>query len=225
MKAIVVGGSGSLGKALVSHLLSRAEVNLVVNVGRHGNPAAHHNVLLREDAPFTDASSRSVVQELLNMGPFNAVFCVSGGWCGGNIATDTILHDTSEMLNASLLSGIFSSNVAASLLKDSYSPLLLFCGSDAANEPTPGMISYGVAKAGLHFLAKSLAADSVAAGLPMGTRIHCIVPNILDTPSNRAAMPTADFSSWTNLELLSQDLAKWMLDAQSTASFETMITV
>lgn len=64
------------------------------------------------------------------------------------------------------------------------------------------MIGYGMAKAAVHQLTKSLAAEE--SGLPSGSLVASILPVTLDTPMNRKWMPKADTSTWTPLEFISK---------------------
>lgn len=64
------------------------------------------------------------------------------------------------------------------------------------------MIGYGMAKAAIHQLTKSLAGEK--SGLPKGSSALAILPITLDTPMNRQWMPKADKSKWTPLEFLSE---------------------
>jgi dihydropteridine reductase len=75
-------------------------------------------------------------------------------------------------------------------------------GANAALTGTGGMIAYGMAKAAVHQLTKSLASSS--SGLPKGATTLCLLPITLDTPGNRAAMPGADTSSWTPVSELAK---------------------
>lgn len=53
------------------------------------------------------------------------------------------------------------------------------------------MIGYGMAKAAVHQLTKSLASDG--SGLPKDCTSVAILPTCLDTPANRKSMPKANF--------------------------------
>lgn len=64
------------------------------------------------------------------------------------------------------------------------------------------MIGYGLAKAAVHQLTKSLSAPK--SGLPANAKAVAILPITLDTPMNRKFMPKADFSSWTPLETVAE---------------------
>ena len=64
------------------------------------------------------------------------------------------------------------------------------------------MIGYGMAKAAVHQLVKSLAASG--GGLPNESTVLAILPVTLDTPMNRKWMAKADHSTWTSLEFVSE---------------------
>ena len=53
-------------------------------------------------------------------------------------------------------------------------------------------LAYSVSKLGVIHLV-SMAADEVRG---TGITVNCVVPSIIDTPANRAAMPGADHASW-----------------------------
>eukprot|EP00164_Ancoracysta_twista_P016789 GFYU01028334.1.p1 GENE.GFYU01028334.1~~GFYU01028334.1.p1 ORF type:complete len:119 (-),score=49.96 GFYU01028334.1:150-506(-) len=87
------------------------------------------------------------------------------------------------------------------------SGLLVLTGAQASLDATPGMIGYGLAKAAVHQLVKSLATDK--GGLPEGAKCVAILPITLDTPMNRKFMADADFSKWTPLNTVAEELFKW----------------
>ena len=64
------------------------------------------------------------------------------------------------------------------------------------------MIGYGLAKAAVHQLTKSLGEDK--SGLPNGAVAVAILPITLDTPMNRKWMSGADFSTWTTLDYVAE---------------------
>jgi NAD(P)-dependent dehydrogenase (short-subunit alcohol dehydrogenase family) len=69
--------------------------------------------------------------------------------------------------------------------------------------PTAGMIAYATAKAGVAALTQALAAEV----LPRGILVNAVVPSIIDTPSNRAAMPKADYGAWPKAAQLAETIA------------------
>lgn len=80
--------------------------------------------------------------------------------------------------------------------------LLALTGANPALKGTPGMMGYGMAKAAVHQLTKSLAGKD--SGLPDDSLVVALLPITLDTPMNRKWMPNGDFSSWTPLEFIAE---------------------
>ena len=64
-------------------------------------------------------------------------------------------------------------------------------GAGAALKAAGGMGPYAASKAGVHRLTEALAEE-----LKGKVRVNAVLPSIIDTPQNRADMPSADFDSW-----------------------------
>ena len=58
--------------------------------------------------------------------------------------------------------------------------------------PTGGMTAYAAAKAGVAAITQALAAELRHDGI----LVNAVVPSVIDTPANRAAMPGADHAAW-----------------------------
>jgi NAD(P)-dependent dehydrogenase (short-subunit alcohol dehydrogenase family) len=66
-----------------------------------------------------------------------------------------------------------------------------------------GSFSYSVAKLGVVRLVEAAGAE----GMRQGVRVNCIMPSIIDTPANRAAIPDADYDRWPKPEELAAVLS------------------
>ena len=90
----------------------------------------------------------------------------------------------------------------------------MLTGAKAAFESGPSFaLSYGMSKAATHHLAKSIE-DQI--------NTVCILPTILKTPANRAAMPDADTSTWTDLETVASQICNW---CENPASVKTKLFI
>ncbi|GAA54396.1 dihydropteridine reductase [Clonorchis sinensis] len=118
------------------------------------------------------------------------------------------------MWKSSVWSSCIASCVAAGFLAPD--GILVLTGAQPALEGTPGMLGYGMAKAAVHQLTKSLAAEG--SGLPAGAHVTAILPIMLDTPMNRKWMPKADRSTWTPLETLAKVFMDWIEGKDRPAS-------
>ncbi|MBW3243346.1 SDR family oxidoreductase [Epibacterium sp. DP7N7-1] len=69
---------------------------------------------------------------------------------------------------------------------------LLAIGAGAAVKAPSGLGAYAGAKSAVHRLVESFADELKADRI----RVNAILPSIIDTPQNRAAMPDADHTAW-----------------------------
>lgn len=78
------------------------------------------------------------------------------------------------------------------------------------------MIAYGLVKAAVHQLTKSLAAPD--SGLPASSTVIAILPVTLDTANNRKWMAGSDFGKWTTCEEIAQRFSDWTEGKNSVPS-------
>ncbi len=112
------------------------------------------------------------------------------------------MTNANTMWTQSVCSSLIAASLAAKHLSESGCLTLAGAAPAIESAPTPGMIGYGLAKAAVHQLAKSLAHE--AGGLPQGVLVAAIAPVTLDTPMNRKWMAKADFSAWTSLTFVAE---------------------
>lgn len=167
------------------------------------NEKADANILVGRDATWTEQESAVLEQVRTSLGgggdKLDGVICVAGGWAGGNAATD-LAKNSDMMWKQSVWSSSISATICANHLKEG--GFLSLTGAKAALQDTPGMIGYGMAKAAVHQLTKSLAGKD--SGMPANSLVAAILPITLDTPMNRKWMPKADFSTWTPLTFIAE---------------------
>ena len=69
-------------------------------------------------------------------------------------------------------------------------------GAMPAVHPVGGMVAYSASKAAVVNLTQSLATELASEGI----LVNAIIPSVMDTPANRAAMPDADHATWPSVE-------------------------
>ena len=146
------------------------------------------------------------VESALGEHRLDGIFCVAGGWAGGSASSDDFIKNSDLMWKQSVWSSTISARIGSKFLING--GLIQFTGAAPALDGTPGMIGYGMAKAAVHQLVKSLAAPK--SGLPEGSTVVAFLPITLDTPMNRKWMSKADFSTWTPLSFIAETLHKWI---------------
>jgi len=199
---LVYGGRGALGSTIVTFFKEKGFKTLSIDFFE--NEAADDNILLKSDLGFeAQAEAVKTVLEAKPAFKVDAIFCVAGGWAGGNLKSKDFIKNSHLMLQQSVWSSYIAASLASHFLNEN--GVLVLTGAQAALNPTPGMIGYGVAKAAVHQLTKSAAAPN--GGLPEGAKSLAILPITLDTPMNRKFM-TPD-GTWTPLEEVARLLFEW----------------
>jgi len=217
-RVLVYGGSGALGDCLVKHFASKNY--WVASIDLKENPSASTNIIIDPNQSLVE-QQKSIESHLSPLiasdeSKLDAILNVAGGWAGGNAKDgDKLIASTDLMWKQSVWSSLIAASIASKYLRPK--GVLTLPGAAAALNATPGMIGYGVAKAAVHQLAKSLAFNDAGenkSGLPSGAFVAAILPVTLDTPMNRKWMPKADTSTWTPLSYVVNLMDKWIDDEQ-----------
>jgi len=165
------------------------------------NADADANVVLAGDVNAQVTAMRAGLG-----GKADAIVCAAGGWAGGNAGAPALAASLSSM-SAMCLTPIFTTAALASSHLSAGGTVVL-TGSAAALAPTPGMLAYGAVKAATHHVARSLAAPG--SGLPEPSRVLCVCPMTIDTPSNRQWMVVGtDTGAWTHPSVIAGEVADW----------------
>ncbi|CAG8733873.1 427_t:CDS:2 [Gigaspora rosea] len=213
-RVIIFGGPGELGSSLVSFFKKQNWV--VTSVGTRQNSEATHNIIVPIDDSLEIQGEKVLNQstEQLkadNAEKYDAILCVAGGFVMGNLVDKVRIDDQKVSLFIAGRVTISSPPIERqSNVISNRNGLLLLTGV-AGLQGTPGFIGYGVGKAGVHQLVKSLSGKG--SGLPKNAKVVGLCPSNIDTSPNRKAMPNADFSNFIPLETLTQRLFDWTTGA------------
>lgn len=202
-RALVMGCNGVLGRALTGSLRQRGWHIIGADVMWPKAETEVHEVLKMD----TGASGwdRSVANMVETLPELDLVVNVAGGWAGGDIADSETLQTVDEMWKMNVMSSVAAAHIGANRVTPD--GLVVLTGALGAMDETPGMISYGVAKAAVHHLV-----ISYGDGLPNGADICAILPGIIDTPNNRSNMPDMSTDDWTPPEVIADEVCNWAED-------------
>lgn len=198
-RVVVLGGTGNLGRAVVDRLRAeRASVlvgdaQLPADAG--GDGVEHAEVdLLDEDG----------VAALLDRTPVPAaVVNLVGGYAPPQPLADLDLDVVRRQFELNLLTATVVTKHALPRLAAAGGGAIVHTASRVAVQPGPDGFAYSVSKLGVVRLVEVAAAE----GRDRGVTVNCILPSIIDTPPNRAAMPAARHDRWPKPEQLAGVLA------------------
>lgn len=186
MIALVTGARGGLGPHVVRAFEGAGDT--VIGTGREvdaGDPAAMEALVARIESEH---------------GRLDACAALVGGWAGGTPLSATSLEDFRRMIDLNLITAFATARAVVPALVRAGGGALVLVGSRAVERPDGGAAAYAAAKSGVVSLVRSLAVE--LAHTPV--RVNAVLPGIIDTPANRAAMPGANVETWVPAERLAQ---------------------
>jgi NAD(P)-dependent dehydrogenase (short-subunit alcohol dehydrogenase family) len=202
--AIVTGGTGALGQAIVRRLLAdgaAVAVPYIVDKERDQLLAA----VAERDRPRVtlergDVTDDRVMSALAGAvakrhGRVDILVSAVGAFAGGALV-DTDRATWDRMLSLNLTSIFVAARAVVPHMVAARYGRVVVIASRAVLPPSGGFIAYTAAKAGALAFTQALAAEVKAAGVTA----NAVAPSTMDTPANRAAMPGVDPATWVPVE-------------------------
>lgn len=125
---------------------------------------------------------------------YDSIICVAGGFNLSSVKDKDIFDKYEEMDRKNFQSALLAAHIAAFQLNNL--GFLCLTGAAAAfTGPVNYAYAYSMSKASTHALALTLAQRTE---IPADSCVVTILPTMIDTPANRAAMPDADTSDWAD---------------------------
>jgi NAD(P)-dependent dehydrogenase (short-subunit alcohol dehydrogenase family) len=194
--AIVTGGTGGLGSAVVGRMLDdgwRVVVPWIVRGELERVPQRAGCDLIEADL-FDPAAAEAVVAQAAGAGdaPLRAVVNLVGGFAVGGRVHETPVEEFEQQFRLNLRPTYLVTAAALPHLLEGGGGAIVCVGSRAAVQPFSGAAGYVSSKAAVIAFAQAVAAEYKNDGI----RCNAILPSVIDTPANRAAMPNADHDRW-----------------------------
>ena len=121
--ALVLGGSGALGRTILSTFKSLPSVS-TINIDFKANPDASFNIGFSNTKSPSDILSE--VQSILKTQKLESIINAAGGWTGGNLASPELFDSVQLMHQQSVSSSILAAHMATQVLKEYYYYSTLF---------------------------------------------------------------------------------------------------
>lgn len=207
---IVTGALGALGKAVVEVALARGAHVAGIDHAPSQIPATSERIEIGgvdlSDAGQAKAAVDSAARHFAKL---DALINIAGGFAFETVA-DGDVATWQRMHALNVLTALNTSRAALPYLAASQAGRIVNIGAMGALQAGAGMGPYAASKAGVHRLTEALASEWKGK-----VTVNAVLPSIIDTPTNRADMPRADFTKWVTPQELAEVILFLVSDAAS----------
>lgn len=179
LNVVVTGAGGGLGPSVVEAL--------------KGAGALVHAPTRKE---LDLGNEASVTLYYASLPPLWASIHVAGGFSMAPLE-DTTLADFTAQWQVNTVTAFLACREAVRRIRASGHPgggRIVNVGARAGVEHPGGKIAYVTVKSALAGMTRAIAAETLASRI----LVNAVLPETIDTPANRAAMPKADYTKWTS---------------------------
>ena len=189
--AVITGGLGALGAAVAAAARARGLRTAVIDSAPA--PGASDEAWVLAGVDLTDArqAGEAMAAVTSQFGRIDALLNIAGAFRW------TTLEDSDPdvwglLFRINVQTAANATRAALPALRAAPAGRIVNVGARAAERADAGMGPYAASKSGVHRLTESLARELEATAIT----VNAVLPSIIDTPQNRADMPSADFDRW-----------------------------
>ncbi|WP_245860449.1 SDR family NAD(P)-dependent oxidoreductase [Candidatus Chloroploca asiatica] len=208
-RAVVTGGTGALGSAIVQILLaagatvavpSHREQDLDRLRDRLALPP--HAALIGAQVDLTDEQAVNAYynQVAQDCGGLDILVNVAGGFDGGKPVHESGWAIWQTQLDLNLKTAVLSCAAAVPHMMARGGGAIVNVGTRTATQPGARLAAYAASKRAILQLTEALAAELQ----PYRITANTILPSVIDTPANRSAMPNANYDAWVPPEAIAR---------------------
>jgi NAD(P)-dependent dehydrogenase (short-subunit alcohol dehydrogenase family) len=194
-RVVITGAAGALGAAVAQAFARHgAKLGLIDRVTDSKDLlkslGKEHVFVGGVDLASAEHSKRAIDDVAAKLGGIDVLVNVAGGFRWETLADGKV--DTWDLLYAiNLKTAVCACQAALAHLPANRGRIVNISAAGAVKAGA-GMGAYAASKAGVTRLTEALAEELKDKGI----NVNAVLPSIIDTPVNRADMPSADFSRW-----------------------------
>ena len=199
--AIITGGAGGLGAAVVTAFLG-AGARVIVPVEKDSDLVAlRERAQILASAPLggarleltDEAAVRAYYARVTQEhGGLDILVNLAGGFGGGQPVHETPLSLWQHQLYINLKTAVLSCAAAVPHLLARGGGAIVNVGTRTATQPAAHLAAYAASKRAVLQLTEALAAELRDGNVTA----NAILPSVIDTPANRRGNPNADYTTW-----------------------------
>jgi len=207
---VITGASGNLGRAVAKAFYDLGARLALLDLKRGDLQDRPNLVFLEVDLFNPDSVGAALGRALERFGRIDVLCNIAGGFRMGSPVHETKDADWDFLMGLNARSVLNTARAAVPAMLKAGGGKIVNIGAFAAQRGAADMGAYIASKSAVIRLTESMAAELREKNI----NVNCVLPTIIDTPENRAAMPKADPRKW----VAPQDLAAVIVFLASDAA-------
>jgi NAD(P)-dependent dehydrogenase (short-subunit alcohol dehydrogenase family) len=188
---VVFGATGALGHGVATAFRAAGADVIGADLGqppdaRRLDDVAYQALDVRDEAALTALLTEAAPWAVIN---------TIGGFAGHRPLAQLDAAELTGQIGLNLVTAALITKHALAVMQPLGAGRIVHTASRAAVVTRGSGFAYSVSKAAVLHLV-TMAADEVGG---TGVTVNCVVPSIIDTPANRAALPEARYDDWPKI--------------------------
>lgn len=194
---VVTGAAGHLGRAVANAFAAQGARLVLLDVQRELLDRAHPGdqpgrLKIEVDLLDAGAVAKAIASARDQTGSLDVLCAIAGGFHMGEPVHETSDTQWDLMMDVNVRTLLNTVRAVVPEMIRRGEGKIVTVGANAAARGVPGMGAYCASKSAVLRMTESLAGELRTKGI----NVNCVLPSIIDTPANRAAMPSVDPTVW-----------------------------
>jgi NAD(P)-dependent dehydrogenase (short-subunit alcohol dehydrogenase family) len=194
---MVTGAAGNLGRAVASTFSGLGANLVLLDLKGRGD---EKGLFIPADLLDQKSVDAAVTKAIERFGRIDVLCNIAGGFRMGTPVHETSDADWNFLFDVNVRTVLHTARAVVPRMLAAGGGKIVNVGAFAAQKGAAQMAAYTASKSAVIRLTEAMAAELREKGI----NVNCVLPTIIDTPENRAAMPKADPRRW----VAPQDLAR-----------------
>ncbi|HEV8455942.1 MAG TPA: SDR family oxidoreductase [Gemmatimonadales bacterium] len=213
---VITGGDGALGHAVVEAFVG---AGAICHLPIRGPAPAESPAGVHTTGGVNLTEEQAVIGYYASVPPPAASIHLAGGFKAKPIA-ETTRADLEQQLLLNLATAFLCCREAVKTMRPHGGGRIVNVAARVVEVPSSGMVAYTISKAGVAALTRALAEEVRGDGI----QVNAVLPSIIDTPANRAAMPSAPVDRWPKPAELANAIL-WLASPENRLTSGALIPV
>lgn len=194
---MITGAAGHLGRAVAAAFAAEGARLILVGDRLQGLQAAFPQAparwrMIGVDLTVQEATDKHLGEALAEVGPADVLCAIAGAFRMGEAVHETSAHTWEAMIDINVRTVLNAVRPVVPGMITHGGGRIITIGAMAGLHGGAAMGAYSASKSAVMRLTESMALELGGQGITA----NCVMPSVLDTPPNRAAMPDADPKLW-----------------------------